>query len=255
MAYIDPIDPATPAGADSAGQGDDRIRELKRALIERLNTFFNDIDIDPLTVKLDAILPVAAFSDQTIPGSLLMDASVTLAKLASLPQLAAGSVTTDHLADGAVTEPKLANGAVTTLKIGTDAVTNDKLADGAVKRANLYTQLQADLCRFQVYTLTLGAVVLGAGLVHKGYVNVDTNDQLGGSVACIIQPAYTFGDASGATHPTDYILSQASITLNGSQEVLVYRLHNLLASSVDLTGQVYYVWMIQRLSTSPAEAP
>lgn len=253
MTYIEPLDPATPDSSASAGEGDDRIRELKRALIERLETFFSSVDIDPLTVLLDVINPDTAFSDNVIPGSKLIDSSVSLAKLASLPELAAGAVQTAHIADGNVTGDKLAANSVTQPKMADDSVGSDELIDGAIKRAHLYNGLKSDLCRFQLYTLTLGAVVIGAGGVYRGVVNVDTNDQLGGAVACIIEPAYPFSAGSDATHPTDYILAQCSITLDGSQEVLVYRLHNLLASSVDLTGQVYYIWMIQRLSTAPAE--
>lgn len=253
MPYADPIDPTTPDDSAIAGEGDDRIRELKRALIDRIESFFQSIDQQPWQVKLDAIDPSAAFSDATISGAKLINASVPLAKLAALPEVGAGAITTSNLADGSVTTPKLADAAVTNQKIFDGAVDTVKLADASVKRVKLYAGLKSDLCRFQVYTLVLGAVIISAGGVYRGSVNVDTNDQLGGAVACTIQPAFPFSAASDATHPTDYILSQCSITLNGSQEVLVYRLHNLLGSPVDLTGQVYYIWMIQRLSTAPAE--
>jgi len=41
MAYVDPFDVATPADTDMAEQGDNRLRELKRALDERLKTAFS----------------------------------------------------------------------------------------------------------------------------------------------------------------------------------------------------------------------
>lgn len=52
MAFGNPIDPATPTDADLA-TGDDEFRQLKAALIERVNSYFNDIDEDPWTVRDD----------------------------------------------------------------------------------------------------------------------------------------------------------------------------------------------------------
>lgn len=53
MAYVNPLDPATPADSDPAAGGDDAIRQLKAALIERLKTVFpNFPDGDPLTYSL-----------------------------------------------------------------------------------------------------------------------------------------------------------------------------------------------------------
>lgn len=253
MPFLDTIDPAVPAGTEVAGNGDDRIRELKRAIIERVESFFASIDADPWTVKPDAINLATAISDATIPGAKLIDGSVALSKLSVQPTPGAGSITAAQLADGSVTTPKLVDDAVTDIKLAVDAVKERNVSDGILKRVHLYDGLKTDLVRFQSYTLTLGAAVIAAGEVYRGSVAVDTNDQLGGAVACIIEPAYAFADASGATHPTDYILAQCSITLNGAQETLVYRLHNLLAAAVDLTGQVYFIHMFQRLSTAPAE--
>jgi hypothetical protein len=253
MAYIDPLEPATPLSTEVAGQGDDRIRELKRAIIERLETFFESIDGQPLTVKLDAINAATAFSNNSFPGSKLQDGSVSLAKLVTLPGLTPGQVDATAIADGSVTEPKLADGAVSTRTIGDGQVVTAALADLAVRRAKLYGGLQADLVRFSVFTLVLGAAVIPAGQVLKGSVVLDTNNQVGGGVACVIEPAFTFADASAPINVTDYILAQCSVTLDGSQETLIYRLHNLLASTVDLTGQVYFIHMFQRLSTAPAE--
>lgn len=53
MAYVDPFDATTPTGANLFAQGDDRIRELKRALKERLATVLDgvDTDTDPWTFK------------------------------------------------------------------------------------------------------------------------------------------------------------------------------------------------------------
>lgn len=47
MAYSNPLDPATPAFDGDAGLGDDQLRELKAALKERVESFFEDINGDP----------------------------------------------------------------------------------------------------------------------------------------------------------------------------------------------------------------
>lgn len=52
MAFIDPFDPATPSDLADVSQGDDRIRELKRALSERLSQVIAGWpDTDPLKLK------------------------------------------------------------------------------------------------------------------------------------------------------------------------------------------------------------
>jgi hypothetical protein len=67
MAYTDPLDPITPTDADRVSGGDDRIRELKRALIERFSTIIEDLDDDPLVLK-DEVFPVPTPS--VLPGAL-----------------------------------------------------------------------------------------------------------------------------------------------------------------------------------------
>lgn len=52
MAFTEPYDPTAPADTDFAKQGDDRIRELKRALTERLSqVIVGWPDTDPLKIK------------------------------------------------------------------------------------------------------------------------------------------------------------------------------------------------------------
>lgn len=63
MAYVDPLDPLTPAGSDGIVNGDDRIRELKRALIQRLSTVFVDTNADPLQLKTTAIGAQSEFTN------------------------------------------------------------------------------------------------------------------------------------------------------------------------------------------------
>jgi hypothetical protein len=56
MAFTNPLDPTTPTDLDWAYQGDDRIRELKAALIERLSQVIQGFpDTDPLKLKLSAL--------------------------------------------------------------------------------------------------------------------------------------------------------------------------------------------------------
>jgi hypothetical protein len=49
------IDPTKPADTDLASMGDDEIRQLKLDLKERLESFFEDVDADPLVAKDGAI--------------------------------------------------------------------------------------------------------------------------------------------------------------------------------------------------------
>lgn len=51
MPYSGTIDPTTPAFDGDAGQGDDQIRNLKRDILERLNSFFEDANAEPLVPK------------------------------------------------------------------------------------------------------------------------------------------------------------------------------------------------------------
>jgi hypothetical protein len=86
MAYPDPFNLATPADTDLRGQGDDRIRELKRALDQRFGTVFTGMDVDPLT-----------FIAGIIPGAAIANGAINLARMA------AGSVDTAQLLDASVT--------------------------------------------------------------------------------------------------------------------------------------------------------
>jgi hypothetical protein len=154
MAYADPIDAATPTDADFAGQGDDKTREFKRGVRQRLASFFVDPDADPLVPKANSI-PVTVFADNTFPGQKLVPDSILSSKLAdgaviqlkladnavATAKIIDGAVTTPKLADNAVTNPKLDDDAVTTSKILDAAVTTPKIADGAVTLAKLVAGL------------------------------------------------------------------------------------------------------------------
>jgi hypothetical protein len=56
MAFVEPYDPTTPTDLSDASQGDDRIRELKRALTERLSQVITGWpNTDPLKLKASAL--------------------------------------------------------------------------------------------------------------------------------------------------------------------------------------------------------
>jgi hypothetical protein len=56
MAYADALDPTKPTDADLISSGDDEIRKLKRAIIQRLSTIVVNLDADPLVLK-DSVFP------------------------------------------------------------------------------------------------------------------------------------------------------------------------------------------------------
>lgn len=186
MAYADPLDPATPGDGNFAGQGDDRIREFKRAMIQRLETFFADVDADPM-VPIVGIIPDAAVPGlahiNTQLGTFFTDPlAVTLVpKDDSIPQsaimgggsAAEGGTNTAALQDHAVTEPKLADDSVSLRTIQDNAVTGPaikdaevstpKLGDGAATLAKINSEVK-DV----VYTLSILKYVVPGGVVLGG---------------------------------------------------------------------------------------
>lgn len=136
MAYADPINAATPDGAvDQARQGDDNIREFKRAVQQRLASFFIDYNADPMVPKA-ASIPGAALVDLAVLTAKIADLAVTTAKLAdgsvTAVKLAALAVGTANIIDAVVTQAKLANLSVGTAQIIDAAVTAAKVAASAV---------------------------------------------------------------------------------------------------------------------------
>lgn len=57
MPYADVFDLTTPTGAEGLSNGDDRIREFKRALSQRLLTLVEDVDADPLVLLASQLIP------------------------------------------------------------------------------------------------------------------------------------------------------------------------------------------------------
>lgn len=135
MPFSNPLDPATPSGGSNANQLDDRIREVKAALIERLLTLVTDVDLNPLVMK-PLTVPVGALVDGAVTAPKLAanavtqvamaDASVGTAEIIDL------NVTTAKINDGAVTAVKIANGSVGTTKMAAASVDATILADNGV---------------------------------------------------------------------------------------------------------------------------
>src|SRR3990167_10855283 len=63
MAYTQNIDEATPAGSAAANTADDELRAVKRDFKERLESVFEDVDNDPLQMKVvEKTLVIPAFA-------------------------------------------------------------------------------------------------------------------------------------------------------------------------------------------------
>lgn len=93
MAYANTLSSAAPADTDLLSLGDDAIRVLAAALIERLLTVFADLNAQPMQLLL------AAFPDGLITGAKLVDGTIPAAKLA----LAIGLRKIFYAASGTVT--------------------------------------------------------------------------------------------------------------------------------------------------------
>lgn len=55
MAFSHTIDPTAPSGGSLLSNGDDAVRELAAAVLERLTSAFQDPDVDPMLVKNGSI--------------------------------------------------------------------------------------------------------------------------------------------------------------------------------------------------------
>jgi hypothetical protein len=75
MAYIETFDTALPGGGRDLSLGDDDIRQMKRALLERLLTVVNDLDEDPLALKAAMVGTIAARPNPPVAPGMLYFAS------------------------------------------------------------------------------------------------------------------------------------------------------------------------------------
>ncbi len=160
MPYANPLDPTSPSGGSNANQLDDRIRELKAALIERLLTIVTDVNAQPLVLKPDIVTASAILADavgqaeianNAVGTAELIDRNITAIKIALLAitsaeiadnaitqlKMADNSVGTAELIDGSVTDTKLASNSVTNVKMANDSVDNAEIVNGAVNEPKL----------------------------------------------------------------------------------------------------------------------
>lgn len=161
MAYADYLDPAIPASGEKRKFGDDDIRQLTRAVRQRLASIFADVDADPLS-----------FKNLTIQGGALLDLAVLTAKIADL------AVTTGKLADGAVTALKLAALAVATANIIDGAVTQAKLANLSVGTAQL---IDANVTAAKLAAASVLPGAIGAGTFGFDGVSSTSGYRVGGA--------------------------------------------------------------------------
>lgn len=157
---IETYDPAQPADIDQSAQGDDRIRELKRALTERLNRVWpNWPNGDPLTWTA-GIIPSAAltFSAGSVPALSLPAKSVTQALIALL------AIGTPELIDLAVTAAKIANGAVGDVQLGNFPGTH--VTDNTLPGAKLI-DASIGSAKYALLSILAGALADGAVSTSK----------------------------------------------------------------------------------------
>jgi hypothetical protein len=241
MAYADPINAATPDGAvDQARQGDDNIREFKRAVQQRLASFFINYDADPMVPK-----------NGSIPGAALVDLAVLTAKIADL------AVTTGKLADGAVTAAKLAALAVTTANIIDASVTQAKLANLSVGTAQI---IDAAVTAAKLAASAVLPGGIGAGTFGFDGVTSTNGYRVGGAA-----PANQFlaGDGAWATFRAllvadfpDALLQKLLLHIDGwylinapaSSSSFMTRFFNALGTDRNSTvmtqaGEVRKVWL------------
>lgn len=163
--YADPIDETQPTALGDLAQGDDKIRELKRALAQRMVDIVDGWPNGPLLLKVavayittamlaDNAVTRVKMADASVGTAELVDAEVTGAKIAPLALTtglyAALSVTDEKIAgmngsklvDGTVTAAKVVPGAFLT-EVVDGSITNVKVADAVLEIAKLSAAAKA----------------------------------------------------------------------------------------------------------------
>lgn len=266
MAYADPVDAATPADTDISGQGDDKIREFKRGIRQRLASFFQNVDNDPL-VPIPGLIPVDTFLDDTFPGAKLVADSIPTAKLLHTDTIPADmviaasiknlEVTTPKLADDAVTTPKIADHAVTRLQLADDAVETSVIKDKQVTAAKIadhtITALQLDpaVAAGRVtqlngnYVFAGSTVIAGAG---TDYLQIDIAS-VDIAALPLNSPAIATPDLSGLNPaagewPDGLVFHACVIGILGARSLRV-RIKNTNTFDVDVSAKSFY-WQINQ---------
>jgi hypothetical protein len=266
MAYGDPLDQSTPADLDMAGQGDDRIRELKRALRQRLASFFVDVDADPLVPKAGSINPAVAFADGSIPGTKITINSLPADRIIGGGGGGGGGVTDNSvytnaiqnlavsngkLADNSVDARVIAPGAVGSSELAVDAVNNVAIIDGALSRSKILPALKANLTFIATHIFQFPpATILAPGDTYWDITTIITNDQTGGSVMVHMQPDLDYADSGLPAHWSDGLTMHGNIGVSGVTEKLILRIHNASAVNRDVSSHYLWCFLFQRLSTA-----
>ena len=216
MPYSNPLDPTTPADTDLRSQGDDRIREVKAALLERLLTVFVDMNINPLAF-IAGVIPTAALANLAVATAKLADLSVTPAKLALL--------------------------AVTTPTINDLAVTNPKVAADAIAFTNLLTAMRAKMPQFRSAILTL---TNGTTYAAGSFTDVVTGLSVSaGNFAHMVGMSSTDSTLPG---PASAALKFSFVQVIGTGAISL-RIHNSSGSLVTLAANYSIgVWIAEPLS-------
>lgn len=266
MAYADPLDQTTPDDAAIAGQGDDRIREFKRAIRQRLGSFFQDIDADPLVPKVGSI-PQTVFPDGALNARVLTDATIAAAKFVAGIIMPNDSVRTASIKDGEVTSPKLADGAVATLKLAdnavtanklaTDSVTSDKIiaggvgtaevADAAITKPKLAAALQSIVSvRADGSHVAPAATTLSGAVGTADSYQVDIADPAVAGLALgpvLVQPDVSDAAATGVRHWSDGLICVGMIMGPATTRYLRIRINSTNSDDVDISARKFY-WSV-----------
>ena len=142
------IDTTIPTDANLLEEGQARIRETRRYLLERLTSIFVDPDADPLVLQ-----------DGTVATSIIADLAVTAAKIAL------ATITTAQLADAAVTGAKIADTTITEDNMGAGSVGTAELIDLSVTNAKIIGLDGSKLVDGSVATAAIAAAAITTGLI------------------------------------------------------------------------------------------
>jgi hypothetical protein len=266
--YGDPLDQTTPADLDMAGQGDDRIREFKRAVRQRLASFFQNVDSDPL-VPIVGSIPPSTFADNSIPGTKLIVGSVPADRIiggggggggtvgpnsVNTVALQDNSVTNAKIADNAVDARTIAPGAVGSSELAVDAVNTTNVVDGAINRAKLEGPLKTGLAHRNFTSFQFPpSTVINPGDTYWDISTIVTNDQTGGAVAVHIQPDMDYADSGLPAHWSDGLVMHGNIGVSGSTEKLILRIHNAGGTARDVSSHFLWVSLFMALNVAPAD--
>lgn len=214
MVYVNPLDPATPAATDPVGQGDDRMREIKAAVIERLASVFVDVNTDPMVlrdVSVGTLTPSSAARDLGTTGVPFRD--LWLSRALSLVSTAAIQATIGYDAANRLDISVGSGGGVTFNSVGTTPqfTFSDQLvvnsganpSFAAIGTAGVQASFRYDSSNRLDFTVsstgaaTYTAVGAGAGHVFANTLSVSSGSMIAGAVALAGTAAFIMRAAAG----------------------------------------------------------